>query len=110
MTAALPYVYAPRHFGHLAGVYLPADIYSRYNRLRGRDVLFVCGTDENAPTTILEARRRSITPQQLSDRYHPFQLGVFERLGVSFDIFSRTSRRIHQRPSGSSTGSWIGGV
>lgn len=95
MTAALPYVYAPRHFGHLAGVYLPADIYSRYNRLRGRDVLFVCGTDENAPTTILEARRRSITPQQLSDRYHPFQLGVFERLGVSFDIFSRTSRRIH---------------
>ncbi len=97
VTAALPYVYKPRHFGHLAGVYLPADIYARYNRLRGRELLFVCGTDENAATTILEARRRSTTPRELSDHYHPFQEEVFRKLGISFDIFSRTSRSIHHR-------------
>ncbi len=97
VTAALPYVYLPRHFGHLAGVYLPADIYARYWRARGRDVLFVCGTDENAATTILEARRRSLPPKQLCDEYHPFQEHIFRRLGISFDIFSRTSRLVHHQ-------------
>ncbi|MBU7004776.1 MAG: class I tRNA ligase family protein, partial [Theionarchaea archaeon] len=90
-------MYAPRHIGHLSGVYLPADIYTRYNRLRGRKVLFVCGTDENAATTIIEARRRSVTPQDLSDEGYAFQKDVFERLGVSFDIYSRTSREIHHK-------------
>ncbi len=95
VTAALPYVYKPRHFGHLAGVYLPADIYTRYCRATGREVLFVCGTDENAATTILEARRRSISPKELSDEQHPLQEEVFRKLGISFDVFSRTSRPIH---------------
>jgi methionyl-tRNA synthetase len=78
-------------------VYLPADVYVRFCRAKGREVLFVCGTDENAATTILEARRRATTPQELGDEGHPFQLSVFERLGISFDIFSRTSREIHHK-------------
>ncbi len=97
VTAALPYVYQPRHFGHLAGVYLPADVYARYCRLKGRQVLFVCGTDENAATTILQARRQSISARELSDTHHPLQEEVFRRLGISFDIFSRTSRPIHHQ-------------
>ena len=91
----MPYAYAPRHFGHLAGAYLPADIYVRYRRLVGDQVLFVCGTDENAASIILEAQRQRITPQELCDRYHPQQEDTFRRLGISFDIFSRTSYDIH---------------
>lgn len=90
-------MYAPRHIGHLSGVYLPADVYARYCRLRGREVLFVCGTDENAATTIIEARRRSVSPQALSDEGYAFQREVFDRLGMSFDIYSRTSREVHHR-------------
>lgn len=93
----MPYAYAPRHFGHLAGAYLPADIYVRYRRLIGDQVLFVCGTDENAASIILEAQRQEITPQELCDRYHPQQEDTFRRLGVSFDIFSRTSYDIHHK-------------
>lgn len=97
VTAALPYSYAPRHFGHLAGVYLPADIFARYMRLRGHDVLFVSGTDENATSIVLEAMRRGMTPRELCDYFYPIQKKVFDRLGISFDIFSRTSNPMHYK-------------
>ncbi len=95
ITAALPYVYAPRHFGHLAGAYLPADIYVRYRRLTGDDVIYVCGTDENATSVVLEAMRLKIQPRELCDRNYIIQKTVFEKLGISFDIYSRTSLPIH---------------
>ncbi|HDD66397.1 MAG TPA: methionine--tRNA ligase, partial [Nitrososphaeria archaeon] len=95
VTAALPYSYAPRHFGHLAGAYLPADIFARFKRMRGAEVIYVCGTDENASSIVIEAMRRGITPKELCDIYYPIQKEVFDRLGMSFDIFSRTSKPIH---------------
>lgn len=95
ISAALPYSYAPRHFGHFAGVYLPADIFARFQRMLGSEVLYVCGTDENAASIILEALKQNITPGELCDKYYPVQKDAFEKLGVSFDIFSRTSKPIH---------------
>ncbi|MEM2613791.1 MAG: class I tRNA ligase family protein, partial [Nitrososphaerota archaeon] len=95
VTAALPYSYAPRHFGHLAGAYLPADIFARFKRMRGAEVVYVCGTDENASSIVIEAMRRGMTPKELCDMYYPVQKEVFEKLGISFDIFSRTSKPIH---------------
>ena len=95
VTAALPYSYAPRHFGHLAGAYLPADIFTRYNRIKGNETLFVCGTDENASSIVLEAIKRGLTPKQLCDQTYPIQKKVFDELGISFNIFSRTSKQIH---------------
>ncbi|MCS7136472.1 MAG: methionine--tRNA ligase [Aigarchaeota archaeon] len=95
MTAALPYSYAPRHFGHLSGAYLPADIFARFMRMLGHEVLFVCGTDENASSIVLEAMKKGMTPQQLCDMFYPIQRDTFAKLGISFDIFSRTSKKIH---------------
>lgn len=95
VTSALPYAYAPRHFGHLAGAYLPADIFVRSRRLMGNDVLYVCGTDENAASIILEALREGITPREVCDKNYPMQRDTFARLGVKFDIFSRTSYDVH---------------
>lgn len=95
ITAALPYVYAPRHFGHLAGAYLPADIYVRYRRLRGDEAVYICGTDENATSVVLMAKRLGVPPKELCDRNYLVQKRVFERLGISFDIYSRTSLPIH---------------
>jgi len=95
VTAALPYVYAPRHFGHLAGAYLPADIYVRYRRLKGDRAVYICGTDENATSVVLEAVRLKISPKELCDRNYLVQKDVFEKLGMSFDIYSRTSLPIH---------------
>ncbi|MCS7143089.1 MAG: methionine--tRNA ligase [Aigarchaeota archaeon] len=97
VTAALPYSYAPRHFGHLAGVYLPADVMARYMRLRGHETVFVSGTDENATSIVLEAMRRGMGPKELCDTYYPLQRSVFDQLGISFDIFSRTSSPIHYK-------------
>ncbi len=95
ITAALPYSYAPRHFGHLAGAYLPADIFARFKRMKGAEAIYVCGTDENASSIVIEAMRRGISPKELCDLYYPQQKEVFEKLGISFDIFSRTSKPIH---------------
>ncbi|MDW8076918.1 MAG: methionine--tRNA ligase [Nitrososphaerota archaeon] len=95
ITAALPYSYAPRHFGHLSGAYLPADIFARFMRMLGHEVLFVCGTDENASSIVLEAMKKGMTPQQLCDMFYPIQRDTFAKLGISFDIFSRTSKKIH---------------
>jgi len=95
VTAALPYANGPIHLGHLAGAYLPADIYVRYQRLKGREVLFVCGSDEHGVPITITADRRGLTPQQIVDRYHEENKAAFERFGMSFDIYSRTSLPLH---------------
>ena len=91
MTAALPYANGPVHIGHLAGVYVPADTYVRYLRLKGEDVVFVCGSDEHGVPITLRARKEGISPQQVVDKYHEMIKGSFEKFGISFDVYSRTS-------------------
>jgi methionyl-tRNA synthetase len=95
VTAALPYANGPIHLGHLAGAYLPADIYVRYQRLKGRDVLFVCGSDEHGVPITITADREGITPQQVVDRYHEQNRLAFGKFGMSFDVYSRTSLPLH---------------
>ena len=95
VTSALPYANGPVHIGHLAGAYLPADIYVRYLRMKGEDVLFVCGTDEHGVPITIRAKKEGITPQQVVDKYHELIKHSFEEFGISFDIFSRTSNQIH---------------
>ena len=95
ITTALPYANGPVHIGHLAGVYVPADIYARYKRLRGEDVLMIGGSDEHGVPITIRARREGITPQDVVDRYHKIIKDSFEGLGISFDVYSRTSSDIH---------------
>ncbi len=95
VTAALPYANGGVHIGHLAGVYVPADIYARYLRLRGREVLFVCGSDEHGVPITIRARKEGITPQDVVDRYHKMIKDSFEEFGISFDIYSRTTSKTH---------------
>lgn len=95
VTSALPYANGPIHIGHLAGVYVPADIYVRYLRSRGEDVLFIGGSDEHGVPITLKARKEGITPQEVVDRYHAMIKDSFEQFGISFDIYSRTSHPIH---------------
>ena len=95
ITSALPYANGPVHIGHLAGVYIPSDIYTRYLRLRGRDVISVCGSDEHGVPITIKAKKEGITPQQVVDRYHTIIKDSFEKLGISFDIYSRTSSKTH---------------
>ena len=95
VTSALPYANGPVHIGHLAGVYIPSDIYTRYLRLRGCDVISVCGSDEHGVPITIKARKEGVTPQQIVDRYHSLIKRSFERLGMSFDIYSRTSSQVH---------------
>jgi methionyl-tRNA synthetase len=95
ITAALPYANGPVHIGHLAGVYVPADIYVRYLRLRGRDVLFVCGSDEHGVPITIKARQEKVSPQIIVDRYHELNKKAFSDFGISFDIYSRTSNKTH---------------
>ena len=95
ITSALPYANGPVHIGHFAGVYLPADIYARYLRLCGRDVLFVGGSDEHGVPITLRAKKEGVTPQDIVDRYHALIKDTFERFGVSFDVYSRTSSEVH---------------
>lgn len=95
VTSALPYANGPVHIGHLAGVYVPSDIYTRYLRLRGRDVISVCGSDEHGVPITIKAKREGITPQQVVDRYHEIIKKSFADLGISFDIYSRTSSPTH---------------
>lgn len=95
VTSALPYANGPVHIGHLAGVYIPSDIYTRYLRLKGCDVISVCGSDEHGVPITIKARKEGITPQQVVDHYHRLIKTSFERLGISFDIYSRTSSPVH---------------
>ena len=96
ITSALPYANGPVHIGHLAGVYVPSDIYARYLRLNGHDVISVCGSDEHGVPITIKARKEGITPQQVVDRYHEIIKDAFKRLGMSFDIYSRTSSPTHR--------------
>ena len=95
VTAALPYANGPVHIGHLAGVYVPADIYVRYLRLRGKDVAFICGSDEHGVAITLRARKEGKTPQEVVDQYNAQIKKSFEDFGISFDIYSRTSSKVH---------------
>ena len=97
VTTALPYANGPVHIGHLAGVYVPADIYVRYLRLKGREVLFVGGSDEHGVPVTIRARKEGITTQQVVDRYHELIKSSFERFGISFDVYSRTTSAIHHK-------------
>lgn len=95
VTSALPYANGPVHIGHLAGVYVPADIYVRYLRLKGEEVLFVGGSDEHGVPITIRARKEGITPQDVVDRYHTLIKESFKEFGISFDVYSRTSSKIH---------------
>lgn len=95
VTSALPYANGPIHIGHLAGVYIPADIYVRFLRANGRDVLFIGGSDEHGVPITIRARKEGLTPQQVVDKYHGIIKQSFEELGISFDVYSRTSAPIH---------------
>ena len=95
ITSALPYANGPVHIGHLAGVYVPSDIYVRYLRLRGRDVVWVCGSDEHGVPITIKARQEGVSPQDIVDKYHAIIKDSFARLGVSFDIYSRTTSPVH---------------
>ncbi len=95
ITAALPYANGPVHIGHLAGVYVPADIYVRYLRLKGEDVIFVCGSDEHGVPITIKAKEEGVKPQDIVDRYHGIIKKAFADFGISFDIYSRTTSSIH---------------
>ena len=95
ITSALPYANGPVHIGHLAGVYVPADIYARYLRLKGEDVLFIGGSDEHGVPITIKAKKEGTTPQAIVDKYHEMIKESFEKFGISFDVYSRTSARIH---------------
>ena len=95
ITAALPYANGPLHIGHIAGCYLPADIFVRYQRLMGRDVKFICGSDEHGVPITLRARKEGVTPQQIVDKYHAIMRDAFSDFGISFDIYHRTSDKVH---------------
>ena len=95
ITAALPYTNGSIHIGHLAGVYVPADIYARYLRLTGNDVLFVCGSDEHGVPITIKAKNEGVSPQDIVDKYHAIIKKSFEEFGITFDNYSRTSAKIH---------------
>ena len=97
VTCALPYANGPVHIGHLAGVYVPADIYVRYLRMRGKDVLFICGSDEHGVPITIKARANGVTPQDIVDKYHGIIKDSFLRLGINFDIYSRTTSKVHHK-------------
>lgn len=95
ITAALPYTNGPIHIGHLAGVYVPADIYARYLRLQGHDVAFICGSDEHGVPITIRAKKEGVTPQDIVDRFHENIKTSFDNFGISFDNYSRTSSKTH---------------
>ncbi|MEI7677620.1 MAG: class I tRNA ligase family protein, partial [Bacteroidales bacterium] len=97
ITTALPYANGPVHIGHLAGVYVPADIYARYLRLKGEEVLMIGGSDEHGVPITIKAKNEGITPQDVVDRYHTIIKKSFEDFGITFDIYSRTTSDIHKK-------------
>ena len=97
ITAALPYTNGPIHIGHLAGVYVPADIYARYQRLQGKDVAFICGSDEHGVAIPMKAKKEGVSPQEIIDKYHTIIKDSFAEFGISFDNYSRTSAPIHHQ-------------
>lgn len=99
ITAALPYANGPLHIGHLAGAYIPADIYARYLRLQGKDVVFVCGSDEHGAAITIKAKKEGRTPREVIDQYHAIIKNSFVQFGIAFDIYHRTSEPIHYKTS-----------
>lgn len=99
ITSALPYANGPLHLGHLAGAYLPADIYVRYLRLTGKDVLWVCGSDEHGAAITIRAKKEGVSPRKIIDKYHTLNKNTFEALGISFDYYHRTSELVHHKTS-----------
>jgi methionyl-tRNA synthetase len=99
VTAALPYANGPLHIGHIAGCYLPSDIYVRYQRAQKRDIKYICASDEHGVPITIRAMREGVSPQQIVDKYHVMMKESFEQLGISFDIYSRTSNKIHHETS-----------
>lgn len=97
VTSALPYANGPVHIGHLAGVYIPADIYTRYLRLKKHDVLFIGGSDEHGVPITIRAKKEGVTPQDIVDRYHTLIKDSFEEFGISFDTYGRTSSQVHHK-------------
>ncbi|HMP98668.1 MAG TPA: methionine--tRNA ligase, partial [Cyclobacteriaceae bacterium] len=97
VTAALPYANGPLHIGHIAGAYLPADIYVRYLRLKAEDVVFICGSDEHGVAITLGARKEGVSPKAFVDKYHQLMKDAFTDFGISFDIYSRTSSAVHYK-------------
>ena len=97
ITSALPYANGPLHIGHLAGVYVPSDIYTRYLRAKGKDVISICGSDEHGVPITLKARNEGVSPQVIVDKYHSLNKKSFEEFGIDFDIYSRTSAKIHHK-------------
>ena len=100
VTAALPYANGPVHIGHLAGVYIPSDIYVRYLRKTGKDAVFICGSDEHGVPITIRAKKEGVSPQEIVNKYHSIIKDSFEQLGVSFDIYSRTSAPVHHKMAG----------
>lgn len=100
ITAALPYTNGPIHIGHLAGVYVPADIYARFQRLMHKDVAFICGSDEHGVAIPMKAKKEGVSPKEIIDKYHNIIKDSFERFGISFDNYSRTSAPIHHETAG----------
>ena len=99
VTSALPYANGPLHIGHLAGAYLSADIYVRFQRLMGKDILFVCGSDEHGAAITIKAMKEGLTPRQIVDKYHALFEDTFKRVGISFDMYHRTSAELHHETS-----------
>ncbi|MFA6813914.1 MAG: class I tRNA ligase family protein, partial [Bacteroidaceae bacterium] len=97
ITTALPYANGPVHIGHLAGVYVPADIYARYLRLKGEEVVLIGGSDEHGIPITIKARKEGVSPQDIVDRYHNLIKQSFEDFGITFDIYSRTTSDIHHK-------------
>ena len=95
VTSALPYANGPVHIGHLAGVYVPADIYVRYLRLKKEDVIFIGGSDEHGVPITIRAKKEGVTPQDIVDRYHTLIKESFKEFGISFDVYSRTTSKTH---------------
>ena len=97
VTCALPYANGPVHIGHLAGAYIPGDIYVRYLRMQGEDVVFICGSDEHGVPITIKARENGVTPQDIVDKYHRIMKDAFSGLGINFDIYSRTTSGVHEK-------------
>ena len=99
VTAALPYANGYIHLGHIAGAYLPADIFVRFKKLCNEDIIFICGSDEHGTAIEISAMKEKVTPKEIIDRYHFANKQAFEDLGINFDIFSRTSNEIYHKTS-----------
>src|SRR6187551_2595254 len=95
VTAALPYANGPKHIGHIAGAYLPADIYVRFLRNIGKEVIYICGSDEHGTAIPIQAKKEGITPKEMIDKYHAMLKSNFDQLGIAFDVYHRTSEQLH---------------